>query len=87
MVVLAGGVNCFGDKQSGSLRLEWEDVVASQPEVIIVMPCGFNVTRALQDVPVLAQREEWAALPAAPQQRVYVVDANAYTSQSGPRRG
>ena len=85
MVVLAGGVNCLGDKQSGSLRLEWEDVVASQPEVIIVMPCGFNVTRALQDVPVLAQREEWAALPAVPQQQVSVVDANAYTSQSGPR--
>jgi iron complex transport system substrate-binding protein len=38
-----------------------------------------------QDVPVLMQREEWAALPAVRQQRVYVVDANAYTSQSGPR--
>jgi ABC-type Fe3+-hydroxamate transport system substrate-binding protein len=38
-----------------------------------------------QDVPVLAQREEWAALPAVQQQRVYIVDANAYTSQSGPR--
>ena len=85
MIELAGGVNCFGDKQSGSLRLEWEDVVASQPEVIMVMPCGFDVTRALQDVPVLAQREEWAALSAVQQQRVYVVDANAYTSRSGPR--
>ena len=85
MVELAGGANCFGDKQSGSLRLEWEDVVASQPEVILVMPCGFNVARALQDVPVLAQRAEWAALPAVQQQRVYVVDANAYTSRSGPR--
>ena len=85
MIELAGGVNCFGDKQSGSLRLEWEDVVASQPEVIMVMPCGFDVTRALQDVPVLAQRAEWAALPAVQQQRVYVVDANAYTSRSGPR--
>jgi iron complex transport system substrate-binding protein len=85
MVELAGGVNCFGDKQSGSLHLEWEDVVASQPEVIIVMPCGFNVARALQDVPVLAQRAEWAALPAVQQQQVYVVDANAYTSRSGPR--
>ena len=65
MVELAGGVNCFGDKQSGSLHLEWEEVVASQPEVIIVMPCGFNV--------------------AVQQQQVYVVDANAYTSRSGPR--
>ncbi len=85
MVELAGGVNCFGDTQSGSLHLEWDEVIASQPEVIIVMPCGFNVARALQDVPVLAQRAEWAALPGVQQQRVYVVDANAYTSRSGPR--
>ena len=85
MVALAGGVNCFGDKQSGSFRLEWEEVVASQPDVIIVMPCGFDVSRALQDIPVLAQREEWTALPAVQQQRVYVIDANAYTSRSGPR--
>ena len=85
MVELAGGVNCFGDQHSGSLRLEWDDVVASQPDVILVMPCGFNVARALQDVPVLAQRDEWATLPAVQQQRVYVVDANAYTSRSGPR--
>jgi len=85
MVALAGGVNCFGDKQSGSFRLAWEEIVASQPDVIIVMPCGFDVSRALQDIPVLAQREEWTALPAVQQQRVYVIDANAYTSRSGPR--
>lgn len=85
IVELAGGVNCFGDKQNGSFRLEWEEIVASQPDVIIVMPCGFDVPRALQDVPVLAQREEWSTLPAVQQQRVYVIDANAYTSRSGPR--
>lgn len=85
MVELAGGVNCFGDQHNGSLRLEWEDVVASQPDIIIVMPCGFNVPRALQDIPLLAQREDWATLPAVRQQRVYVIDANAYTSRSGPR--
>lgn len=85
MVELAGGVNCFGDKQNGSFRLEWQEVVASQPEVILVMPCGFNVARALQDVSVLTQHEAWATLPAVQQQRVYVLDANAYTSRSGPR--
>ena len=53
--------------------------------LITVLPCGFNVTRALQDVPVFAPREKWAALPAVQQQRVYVVDAKAYTTQSGPR--
>ena len=85
MVELAGGVNCFGDKEKGSFRLEWAEVVDSKPEVIILMPCGFDVKRALQDVPLLAKQEGWASLPAVVNNRVFVIDAGAYTSRSGPR--
>jgi iron complex transport system substrate-binding protein len=85
MVELAGGVNCFGDKERGSFQLEWDKVVESQPEVVILMPCGFDVKRALQDVPILAQKEGWADIPAVRNNRVYVIDAGAYTSRSGPR--
>ncbi len=85
MVELAGGVSCFGDKEKGSFRLEWAEVVDSEPEVIILMPCGFDVKRALQDVPLLAKQEGWALLPAVVNNRVYVIDAGAYTSRSGPR--
>ena len=85
MVELAGGVNCFGDKEAGSFRLDWSEMVASQPEVIILMPCGFGVKRALQDLPLLAEKEGWASLPAVRNNRVYVIDASAYTSRSGPR--
>ena len=85
MVELAGGANCFGDKETGSFKLEWPDVVASQPEVIIFMPCGFEVKRALQDVPILTEKEGWASLPAVQNNRVYAIDASAYTSRSGPR--
>ena len=85
MVELAGGVNTFGDKDTGTFQLEWDEVVARQPEIIIMMPCGFDVSRGLQDVPLLAQREGWDALPAVRNRRVYVVDAGAYTSRSGPR--
>ena len=85
MVELAGAENCFGDKESGSFRLEWEEVVDRQPEVIILMPCGFEVKRALQDMPLLSSREGWESLPAVQNNRVYVIDASAYTSRSGPR--
>lgn len=85
MVEMAGGDNCFGDKETGSFRLEWDDVVASQPEVIILMPCGFDVKRALEDLPLLSEMEEWADLPAVKNNRVYAIDAGAYTSRSGPR--
>lgn len=85
MIELAGGINCFGEKASGSFRLEWADVVASQPDVIILMPCGFDVERALLDLPLLAQKEGWDTLPAVRNNRLYVIDAGAYTSRSGPR--
>ena len=85
MVDLAGGTNTFGDKDTGTFKLEWDDVVQRQPDIIVMMPCGFDVKRGLEDVPILAQREGWKDLPAVRNDRVYVVDASAYTSRSGPR--
>ena len=85
MVELAGGSNTFGDKDTGTFKLEWEEVVARQPEVIVMMPCGFDVKRGLEDVPILAQLDGWKDLPAVRNDRVYVVDSSAYTSRSGPR--
>jgi iron complex transport system substrate-binding protein len=85
MVEIAGGINCFGDRASGSFPLEWAAVVASRPDVIVLMPCGFNVDRALQDVPGLTAKEGWETLPAVQNAQVYAIDAGAYTSRSGPR--
>ena len=85
MVELAGGANCFGDKETGSFPLEWSAIMESQPQVIILMPCGFDVKRGLEDLPMLSQREGWNSLPAVQNNRVYVIDASAYTSRSGPR--
>ena len=85
MVEMAGGVNCFGDKETGSFPIEWSGILESQPEVIILMPCGFDVKRALEDVPLLTRQEGWESLPAVRNNRVYVIDAGAYTSRSGPR--
>ena len=85
MVELAGGENCFGDKDTGSFPLEWDAVMESQPEVIVLMPCGFEVPRALEDVPLLTEKDGWASLPAVKNNRVFAIDASNYTSRSGPR--
>ena len=85
MVELAGGANCFGDKEMGSFPLEWDAVVESQPDVIVVMPCGFEVPRAMEDIPLLTEKDGWNSLPAVRNDRVYVIDASNYTSRSGPR--
>ena len=85
MMEMAGGTNSFGDKDTGTLKLDWDEVVASQPEIIIMMPCGFDVKRALEDMPIMTAKPGWETLPAVKNNRVYVVDAGAYTSRSGPR--
>jgi len=85
MVDLAGGTNSFGDKDTGTLKLDWDEVVARQPEVIIMMQCGFDVKRALEDMPIMTAKDGGASLPAVKNNRVYVIDAGAYTSRSGPR--
>lgn len=85
MVEMAGGVNCFGDKETGSFRLDWEAVRESQPEVIILMLCGYGVQRSLEDLPLLAAKPGWDDLPAVRRNQVFAMDANAYTSRSGPR--
>ena len=85
MTEMAGGTNSFGDKDTGTLKLDWDEVVASQPEIIIMMPCGFDVKRALEDMPIMTAKPGWETLPAVKNNRVYVVDAGAYTSRSGPR--
>ena len=85
MVELAGGISSFGSRDQGSMRLDWDEVVASQPEVILLMPCGFDLDRSKEDIPTLTDLPGWNTLPAVQQRRAYVLDAAAYTSRLGPR--
>ena len=85
MVERAGGESCFGSKETGASRLDWDQVIASQPEIIMLMPCGFNLERAVEDVPLLLNLEGWDSLPAVRNDQVFIIDADAYTSRLGPR--
>ena len=85
MVELAGGVDCFGKPRQPSFRIEWEQVLEARPDVVIAMPCGFDVQRGLSEIKFLTDREGWSELPAAQNDGLFVVDANSYFSRSGPR--
>lgn len=85
LVELAGGVNLFGTAGKHSPWMTWEDLVAKDPEVLVVSPCGFGIPRTLGEMPLLAKRAEWSNLTAVRTNRVYVVDGNAYFHRPGPR--
>ncbi len=85
MVELAGGVDCFGKPGQPSFVVELEQVIEAKPDVVIAMPCGFDVRRGLSEIQLLTDREGWNELPAAKTDSLFVVNANSYFSRSGPR--
>lgn len=85
LVTMAGGVNLFGAAGAHSPWLGWEELIAADPDVIMVMPCGFDIPRATEDVSLLAARVEWADLSAVKNGQVYIADGNQYFNRPGPR--
>jgi iron complex transport system substrate-binding protein len=85
LVELAGGTNLFGEAGKHSPWMTWPELVARDPDIIAVMPCGFDIARSRGEVPILAQRPEWAALRAVQAGRVYLTDGNQYFNRPGPR--
>jgi iron complex transport system substrate-binding protein len=85
MVELCGGVDELSRKGSDSVRVPWEAVLAWAPEVLIVMPCGFDLDRVVHQAELLPQLPGWRDLPAVQAGRVHAVDADAYFARPGPR--
>jgi iron complex transport system substrate-binding protein len=85
LVALAGGNEVLGVAGLPSRTLSWDEVVAAQPEVLVIACCGFSAERALQDVPILERQPGWADLPCVRLGQVYIVDGSAYFSRPGPR--
>ena len=80
LIEYAGGADVLGFPGEHSRQLDWEAVAAAEPEVVIVMPCGYDAPRSLQEA--RAHAERLAELRAS---RIVAVDAAAYFSRPGPR--
>jgi iron complex transport system substrate-binding protein len=82
---LAGGVNLFGEAGKHSPWMTWDDLARRDPDVIVVMPCGFDLDRTKAELPALTGRPGWADLKAARTGRAWAADGNAYFNRPGPR--
>lgn len=85
MVEMAGGVNLFGKAGKHSPWMEWDELWASDPDVIVVLPCGFDIERSRIEMPALTRHPGWATLRAVREGRVYLTDGNQYFNRPGPR--
>jgi len=85
LVELAGGVNLFGIAGEHSPWFSWEELLQADPDVIVILPCGFNLTRARSEMSVMLDHPSWPKLRAVQQGQVYLTDGNQYFNRPGPR--
>jgi iron complex transport system substrate-binding protein len=85
LVELAGGKNLFGEPGKHSPWLDWNAVRERNPEVLVIMPCGMDLSRIERELPALTSRLGWSKLRAVQRNNVCVTDSNAYFNRPGPR--
>lgn len=85
MVTMAGGFDGLGHPRRDSYVIEWDRVIEYAPNVIVVMPCGFDLPRTRAEIHLLTHRPGWNDLPAVRAGRVYLTDGSAYFNRPGPR--
>jgi len=85
LIEMAGGINLFGEAGKHSPWMNWEDLVAAEPDIIIVSPCGFDIERTMQEMHLISGRKEYAGLKAVKNGKVFVADGNQYFNRPGPR--
>ncbi|MCI0771155.1 MAG: cobalamin-binding protein, partial [Chloroflexi bacterium] len=85
LVEMAGGVDVLAEPGQPSRRITMDDLRNADPDVLVLMPCGMGVQRGLAEVSALDNRGEWEELRSVRDGRVYMADAGAYFSRSGPR--
>ncbi len=85
MVALAGGVDGLAEPGGPSRRVEFDELAAYDPDVVVLMPCGMDADRAAEEFGRLPDRESWRGLSAWSAGAVYAVDSGSLFSRSGPR--
>lgn len=85
LIEYAGGISLLSNKHKPSTTLAWENILKSNPDVLFIACCGFDVQRTLKDMSILINKNGWNDLPAVKQEKVYITDGNAYFSRPGPR--
>jgi iron complex transport system substrate-binding protein len=85
MIRLAGGTDGLGTAGEPSSAIEWERVIEFAPEILVIMPCGYKISRSLGEVDRLTSNRGFYDLPAVRSGQVYIVDSPAFFSRPGPR--
>lgn len=82
---LAESEHVFGDVGQRSPWIDWAGLEETDPDIIVIAPCGFRLEQTLRELPQLTSHPSWAKLKAVRAGRAFAVDGNAYFNRPGPR--
>ena len=85
LIKVAGGKNLFGEAGKHSPWMKYNDLVEQDPEIIIVMPCGYDIKKSLIEIKTLESKKGWGSLKAVRNRNVYITDGNQFFNRPGPR--
>ncbi len=85
LVEMAGGVNLFGLAGKHSPWMTWAELREKDPDVIVVLPCGFDIARTSSEMSLLEKQPGYSLLAAVRSGQVFVADGNQYFNRPGPR--
>ena len=85
LIRVAGGKNLFGEASKHSPWMKYNDLVEQDPEIIIVMPCGYDIKKSLIEIKTLESKKGWGSLKAVRNRNVYITDGNQFFNRPGPR--
>lgn len=85
LIGIAGGEAVLAEAGKHSPWIEPPDIVAADPDAILIAPCGFAIRRALADLPALEALPGWSGLKAVRKGAVAIADGSAFFNRPGPR--
>ena len=85
LVGIAGGKAVLAENGKHSPFVDFKQIVQEDPEIILVMPCGYSIRQTLTEINLLLELEGWSELNAVKNNRIYIADGNQYFNRSGPR--
>lgn len=85
LIEIAGGEALFAMPGQHSPWITWDALVAADPDVIVMMPCGYRLDQSLAEVHFMTARPEWQVLTAVRHNRVFIADGQHFFNRPGPR--
>lgn len=85
LISVAGGKPLFAKPGEHSAFLDWDDLVAADPDLLILMPCGYQIPQSLADIEAVAGDPRWTGMRAVQAAHVYIADGHHFFNRPGPR--